>query len=62
MKLGEKASLTLGGLSRQQSEPSVFRAVMDVAKGAFRFTTTRISKLKGRNLPRNLAGNGKSTY
>jgi hypothetical protein len=56
VKLGEKASLTLGGLSRQQAEPSVFRAVLDVAKGAFRFTTARIAKLQGRNVTVKVAG------
>lgn len=56
VKLGEKASLTLGGLSRQQSEPSVFRAVLDVAKGAFRFTTAKIAKLKGRDVTVRVAG------
>ncbi|TNC98885.1 MAG: sporulation-like protein [Gallionellaceae bacterium] len=56
VKLGEKASLTLGGLARQQSEPSVFRAVLDVAKGAFRFTTARIAKLQGRNVTVKVAG------
>jgi len=56
VKLGEKASLTLGGLSRQQSEPSVFRAVLNVAKGAFRFTTTNIAKLHGRNITVKVAG------
>ncbi|MDH2916004.1 MAG: FecR family protein [Gallionella sp.] len=56
VKLGEKASLTLDGLSRQPADPSIFRAVLDVAKGAFRFTTASIAKLKGRDVTVRVAG------
>ncbi len=37
VKLGEKASLTIDELTRGQQEESVFRAALNVAKGAFRF-------------------------
>lgn len=56
VKLGEKASLILDGLARGQQEESVFRAVLDVAKGAFRFTTARIAKLQGRDVTVRVAG------
>ena len=56
VKLGEKASLTIDELTRGQQEESVFRAVLNVAKGAFRFTTASIAKLKSRDVTVRVAG------
>ena len=50
VKLGEKASLTIDELTRGQQEESAFRAALNVAKGAFRFTTANIAKLKSRDV------------
>ena len=56
VKLGEKASLTIDELTRGQQEESVFRAALNVAKGAFRFTTASIAKLKSRDVTVRVAG------
>jgi hypothetical protein len=56
VKLGEKASLTINELTRGQQEESVFRAALTVAKGAFRFTTAGIAKLKSRDVTVRVAG------
>jgi len=56
VKLGEKASLTLDGLAQSKQEETLFRAVLNVAKGAFRFTTAGIAKLKGRDVTVKVAG------
>jgi len=56
VKLGEKASLTVDELTRGQQEESVFRAALNVAKGAFRFTTASIAKLKNRDVTVRVAG------
>lgn len=56
VKLGEKASLTIDELTRGKQEESVFRAALNVAKGAFRFTTASIAKLKGRDVTVKVAG------
>ncbi len=56
VKLGEKASLTLDGLAQSKQEETLFRAVLNVAKGAFRFTTASIAKLKGRDVTVKVAG------
>lgn len=56
VKLGEKASLTMDELTRGQQEESVFRAALNVAKGAFRFTTASIAKLKSRDVTVRVAG------
>lgn len=50
IKLGEKASLTLGGLSQQRDAQSLFEAAINVAKGAFRFTTAAAAKLRPRDV------------
>lgn len=50
VKLGESAALTLTGLSAARAPDSVFSAVLNVGKGAFRFTTGALAKLKGRNI------------
>jgi len=56
VKLGEKALLTIDKLTRGQQEESVFRAALNVAKGAFRFTTASIAKLKSRDVTVRVAG------
>ncbi len=50
VKLGESAALTLDGLSTSGGTDSIFSAVLKVGKGAFRFTTGALQKLKGRNV------------
>ena len=50
IKLGENARLQLSGLGQTQASQSVFTAVMDVAKGAFRFTTGVLAKLRERQV------------
>lgn len=49
IKLGENARLQLSGLGTQASQP-VFTAVLEVAKGAFRFTTGLLAKLRERQV------------
>lgn len=56
VKLGEKASLTIDELTRGQQKESLFRAALNVAKGAFRFTTASIAKLKSRDVTVRVAG------
>lgn len=50
VKLGEKAELNLQGLAGQQAAGSVFSAALDVAKGAFRFTTSALAKARNRDI------------
>lgn len=54
IKLGEKAQLTVGELS-QQGE-ALFTAAIEVIKGAFRFTTAQIAKLRQRAVTIKIAG------
>jgi hypothetical protein len=56
VKLGQSASLTLNNLSQKQGEDSLFSAALDVAKGAFRFTTGKLAKLRARNVSVKVAG------
>jgi hypothetical protein len=56
VKLGEMATLTLGGLLPQRQQESVFRALLDIAKGAFRFTTATVARSKGRDVTVKVAG------
>lgn len=56
VKLGEKASLTLEGMAQSKQEETLFRAVLNVANGAFRFTTASIAKLTGRDVTVKVAG------
>ncbi len=56
VKLGENATLKLDGLSQQRAEQSLFSAVLNVAKGAFRFTTASIAKLNAREVTVKVAG------
>ena len=56
VKLGEGATLKLEGLSQQNAERSLFSAVLNVAKGAFRFTTAGLAKLRPREVTVKVAG------
>ena len=56
VKLGENATLKLEGLSQQSAEQSLFSALLNVAKGAFRFTTSSLAKLKARAVTVKVAG------
>ncbi len=56
VKLGENATLMLDGLSQQGAEQAVFSAILNVVKGAFRFTTASVAKLKGRDVTLKVAG------
>lgn len=56
VKLGEKASLTIDEMTQGQQAESAFRAALNVAKGAFRFTTASIAKLKRRDVTVRVAG------
>jgi hypothetical protein len=56
VKLGENAFLMLEGLSQRNAKQSLFSAVLNVAKGAFRFTTASVAKLKGRDVTVKVAG------
>lgn len=50
IKLGENAILSLSQLSKQRSDPTLFTAFLYVAKGAFRFTTAAVAKLRSRDV------------
>lgn len=56
VKLGEKAALTIDELLQGQQEESALRAVLNVAKGAFRFTTASIARLNRRDVTLRVAG------
>jgi FecR protein/SPOR domain len=56
IKLGENAILNLSNLSQQREGKSLFSALLDVAKGAFRFTTTIAAKLRPRDVTVRVAG------
>jgi len=50
VKLGEDAILNLSSLTPAKKEEGIFAALMRVSRGAFRFTTTEIGKLRKRNV------------
>jgi hypothetical protein len=50
IKLGQEARMALTGLLPQRPDNSVFSMVLNVAKGAFRFTTSALNKLRERNV------------
>jgi len=56
IKLSENASLTVSNLAQHRDEKGLFTALLDVAKGAFRFTTASIAKLKMRDVTVRVAG------
>lgn len=50
VKLGEKAELRLGELGEDKADKSLFRAALDVATGAFRYTTDALFKSRRREV------------
>jgi hypothetical protein len=50
VKLGENADFTIRDVIPAEASDGVFSGFLDVVKGAFRFTTTLISKSRRRNL------------
>jgi hypothetical protein len=56
IKLGENASLTVSNLAQQRERKGLFSALLDVAKGAFRFTTATVAKLRPRDVTVRVAG------
>ena len=55
IKLGQEAQIKLSGLENNRletnrTEKSIFSLVLDVTKGAFRFTTSALGRLKERNV------------
>ena len=50
VKLGENALLKLANLDRKDEGKGVFRAALDVLKGAFRFTTDKVGNLRTRDV------------
>jgi hypothetical protein len=56
IKLGENADLTVSNLAQQRGGKSLFSALLDVAKGAFRFTTGIVAKLRPRDVTVRVAG------
>jgi FecR protein/SPOR domain len=56
IKLGENADLTVSNLAQQREEKSLFSALLEVAKGAFRFTTGIVAKLRPRDVTVRVAG------
>ncbi len=56
IKLGENANLSLSNLAQKREEKGLFTALLDVAKGAFRFTTAIAAKLRPRDVTVRVAG------
>jgi len=56
IKLGENANLTLSKLTQQPEKSGLFSALLDVAKGAFRFTTASLTRHKPRDVTVRIAG------
>ncbi|MBI1175148.1 MAG: hypothetical protein GC139_07775 [Sideroxydans sp.] len=50
IRLGENAEFDLSSIGRQHEAQPVFSAVLDVVKGAFRFTTSQLGKLRERQV------------
>lgn len=50
IKLGQEAQLKLSGLEKNRTEKSIFSIVLDVTKGAFRFTTSAFGKMNERDV------------
>lgn len=50
VKLGENATLILSDLPQNRENMSIFTAILNVTKGAFRFTTSSIAKLRPREI------------
>jgi len=56
IKLGENADLTLSNLAQLREGKSLFSALLEVAKGAFRFTTGIVARLRPREVTVRVAG------
>ncbi|MGA9665704.1 MAG: SPOR domain-containing protein [Gallionella sp.] len=56
IKLGENASMTISDLAKERNDKGLFTALLDVAKGAFRFTTAKIARLRPRDVTVRVAG------
>ena len=56
IKLGENARLQVSGLAQQRDGQSLFSAALDVAKGAFRFTTSALAQLRARDVTVRVSG------
>jgi hypothetical protein len=50
VRLGENATLELSNLSQRRDQQTLFTALLSVTKGAFRFTTSSLAKLKPRDI------------
>lgn len=50
VKLGENANLVISDLSQNRDNQGLFTALLNVSKGAFRFTTAVIAKLNPRDI------------
>ena len=50
IKLGQRARLTLAELQPADSREDTFRALLDVVKGAFRFTTSALNRTRPRDV------------
>jgi len=50
IKLGENGTLDLDTIKKPEQSGGIFAALLEVSKGAFRFTTTEIGKLKKRDI------------
>jgi len=56
VKLGEYARIELSGLSQKRDGRPLFSAALNVLKGAFRFTTSAVAKLREREVLVKVAG------
>ncbi len=56
IKLGENARLVFANMAQKRDGQGLFSAALDMAKGAFRFTTTAITKLHSRDVSVKVAG------
>ena len=50
IKLGENARMQLSGMAQYRHDEPMFSALLDVVKGAFRFTTSALAKLRKREV------------
>jgi hypothetical protein len=50
VKLGENASMTISNIEQRRNNQPLFSALLNVAKGAFRFTTSALEKLTPREI------------
>ena len=50
IKLGQQANLKISGLTKKRDEKSIFKIILDVTQGAFRFTTSSIVKSRERDV------------